>query len=57
MKTLFPIIIIIASVVLIIVNVATAESFDRGFYMRILASVLLIVAMFLTIWVMKKNNK
>ena len=57
MKTLFPIIIIIASVVLIIVNIATAEAFDRGFYMRILASVLLIIAMFLTIWVMKKNNK
>ncbi|WP_157957259.1 hypothetical protein [Winogradskyella tangerina] len=56
-KTLLPVIIIIASVVLIIVNLATAEEYNRAFYMRILSSVLLIIAMIFTMWALKKNSK
>lgn len=56
-KTLLPVILIIASVVLIIVNLATAEEYNQGFYMRILSSVLLIVAMLFTMRALKKNDK
>lgn len=40
---------IIASVILIIVNIATSENYDNGFWMRSLSSILLIFAMILTI--------
>ncbi len=55
-KTVLPIILIVASVILIIVNIVTSEAFDRGFWMRNLSSVLLIVAMIFTIRSMKSND-
>lgn len=48
-KSILPIILIVASVILIIVNIVTSEAFDRGFWLRNLSSVLLIIAMILTI--------
>jgi len=48
-KSLLPLLLIIASVVLIIVNIATSEAYDRGFWMRSVSSILLILAMILTI--------
>ena len=48
-KLLLPIILIVASVILIIANIVTSEAFDRGFWFRNVSSVLLILAMVLTI--------
>jgi hypothetical protein len=44
-----PIIVIIASSLLVIVNVATTDEFDNGFWMQSLSSILLIVAMLFTL--------
>ncbi len=50
-----PIILIIASLALLIVNfVDTSDAKDEGFWLRISSSVLLIIAMVFTI---KKNNE
>lgn len=54
MKKKLPYILILASIVLIIVNVITSENFDKGFWMRTLSSALLIIAMVLTI---RSKNK
>lgn len=54
-KTVLPIILIVASIILIIVNIITSEAFDRAFWMRNLSSILLIFAMVLTIRSMKKK--
>ncbi|WP_430411516.1 hypothetical protein [Kordia sp.] len=48
-KSVLPIILIVASVILIIVNIVASEAFDRKFWMRNVSSILLIVAMILTI--------
>ncbi|WP_158269196.1 hypothetical protein [Kordia periserrulae] len=48
-KSILPLLLIIASVILIIVNLVTSENYDRGFWMRSLSSILLIFAMILTI--------
>lgn len=50
-------ILIVASVIMIIVNIVMTEAFDRGFWMRIISSVLLIVAMILTIRSQRKSPK
>lgn len=51
-----PKILITLSLLLILANIITAEKFDKGFYLQILSSVLLIIAMVLTIR-HKKNKK
>jgi hypothetical protein len=48
-KSLLPILLIVASIILIIVNIVTSEAYDRGFWFRNLSSILLIVAMIFTI--------
>ncbi|MEM6685941.1 MAG: hypothetical protein AAF617_09185 [Bacteroidota bacterium] len=55
-KSLLPLLLIIASVILIIVNIATSEAYDKGFWMRSLSSILLIVAMILTIKSQQKTK-
>ncbi|MFT5848773.1 hypothetical protein [Psychroserpens sp.] len=44
-----PIIVIIASSLLVIVNVATTDEFDNGFWMQSLSSILIIIAMLFTL--------
>jgi len=56
-KENLPLLIIIASFILIIANIITSEKIDGGFWMRILSSVLLIIAMFITIRERKKQKK
>ena len=56
-KENLPLIIIIASFILIIANIITSEKIDAGFWIRILSSVLLIIAMFIAIRDRKKQNK
>lgn len=55
-KSLLPLLLIIASIVLIIVNVVTSEAYDKGFWMRSVSSILLIFAMILTIRSQQKSN-
>jgi hypothetical protein len=55
-KKSLPIILIIASIILIIINVVTTNEFDNGFWMQTLSSVLLIFAMIVTIRQKKKNR-
>jgi hypothetical protein len=56
-KENLPLIIIIVSLILIIANIITSEKIDGGFWMRILSSVLLIIAMLIAIRDIKKNKK
>ena len=56
-KENLPLLIIIASFILIIANIITSEKIDGGFWMRILSSVLLIIAMFITIRDRKKKEQ
>ena len=56
-KEVFPLMIIIASFILMLVNIIIAENFDKGFWMQILSSVLVIAAMALTIHDRKKQEK
>lgn len=56
-KAILPIILIIASVILIIFNIVTTEAYDKGFWMRNLSSILLIVAMLLTMRSQKKQGE
>ena len=56
-KEYLPLIIIIASFILIIANIITSEKIDVGFWMRILSGFLLIIAMFIKIRDRKKQNK
>jgi len=56
-KKNLPLIVIIASFVLIILNfVFTSDDMNSGFWLRIISSVLLIIGMFLTIKERKKGN-
>ncbi|MFK7748178.1 MAG: hypothetical protein AB8B65_07300 [Kordia sp.] len=48
-KSILPLILIVASVVMIVVNIVSSDDFDRGFWMRSISSILLIFAMILTI--------
>lgn len=57
MKHNIPVIIIIASVILIIINVATTDEFDNGFWMQTLSGILVIFAMLVTIRNRKKQIK
>ena len=56
-KENIPLIIIIVSFILIVANIVTSEKIDSGFWLRITSSVLLIIAMFITIRDRKKQNK
>jgi len=51
-----PLILIIASAILIIANFMFSEKFDRGFWMTTLSSVLIIIAMILTMRANKKQG-
>lgn len=55
-KTTLPIVLIVASVILIIANIIDSEVYNRAFWMQIVSSVLLIFAMILTIRSMKKQE-
>ncbi|WP_157588797.1 hypothetical protein [Psychroserpens burtonensis] len=55
-KNNVPAVLITASILLIVVNVATTNEFDNGFWMQTLSSVLLILAMLLTIRNRNKTN-
>ncbi|MBC8755537.1 hypothetical protein H2O64_12740 [Kordia sp. YSTF-M3] len=48
-KSILPILLIVASVILIVVNFIASDEMDRAFWMRTVSSVLLIFAMILTI--------
>ncbi|MBU2920461.1 hypothetical protein KO504_03845 [Winogradskyella psychrotolerans] len=56
MKKNLPLIVIIASAILMIANFIYTEDFDRGFWMSTLSSVLIIISMLLTIRERKKND-
>jgi energy-coupling factor transporter transmembrane protein EcfT len=56
-KENIPLIIIIVSFILIVANIVTSEKIDSRFWLRITSSVLLIIAMFITIRDRKKQNK
>jgi cytochrome c oxidase subunit IV len=57
MKNNLPLIVIIASAILIIANFITSEEINAGFYLRILSSILIILSMVLTIRERKKQDK
>jgi hypothetical protein len=52
-----PLIIIFVSFILILANIIMSEKIDTGFWLRIISSVFLILAMFLTIRDRKKQDK
>jgi len=56
MKKNLPLIVIIASAILIIANFIMSEEIDRGFWMSTLSSVLIIISMVLTIRANKKKD-
>jgi len=57
MKQKFPLILIWISIILIILNfIFTSDNMDTGFWLRIVTSVLLILAMIFTIRDRKKQN-
>lgn len=55
-KNNLPIILIIASTLLILLNVATTNEFDNGFWMQTLSGIVLIIAMLVTIRNRNKTN-
>nr|WP_321224554.1 hypothetical protein [uncultured Psychroserpens sp.] len=55
-KHILPIILIIACIIMITVNVFTTDDYDNGFWMQTLSSVLLILAMVVTIFNKNKNK-
>ncbi|CAM1346849.1 hypothetical protein [Tenacibaculum insulae] len=57
MKKNLPLIVIIASAILIIVNFIMSEKIDRGFWMSTLSSVLIIISMVLTFRENKKKDE
>ena len=57
MKKNLPLILIIASAILIIGNFITTNEIDRGFWMSTLSSVLIIISMVLTIRANKKKDE
>jgi len=57
MKKNIPLILIVASAILIIANFIFSEEFDRGFWLTTLSSVLIIISMVLTIRENKKQDK
>ena len=56
-KQILPIIIIVASVILIFANIIMSEEYDRGFWMRIVSSLLLIAGMIFTLIAMRNFKK
>ena len=56
MKKYLPLIVIIASAILIIGDFITTEEIDRGFWMSTLSSVLIIISMVLIIRTNKKKD-
>ncbi|MFC5196574.1 hypothetical protein ACFPH8_14625 [Bizionia hallyeonensis] len=56
MKKNLPLIVIIASAILIIANFIMSEKIDRGFWMSTLSSVLIIISMVLTIRANKNKD-
>tara|TARA_R110002051_G_scaffold156961_2_gene228586 strand:- start:22 stop:201 length:180 start_codon:yes stop_codon:yes gene_type:complete len=56
MKKNLPLIVIIASAILMIANFIMSEEIDRGFWMSTLSSVLIIISMILTIRANKKKD-
>ena len=57
MKKNLPLIVIIASAILMIGNFITTEEIDRGFWVSTLSSVLIIISMVLTIRDNKNKDK
>jgi hypothetical protein len=57
MKKNLPLIVIIASAILMIGNFITSKEIDRGFWMSTLSSVLIIISMVLTIRANKEQDK
>ena len=56
MKKNLPLIVIIASAILIIANFMMSEKIDRGFLMSTLSGILIIISMVLTIRANKKQK-
>tara|TARA_B100000809_G_scaffold233570_1_gene250375 strand:- start:2505 stop:2675 length:171 start_codon:yes stop_codon:yes gene_type:complete len=56
MKQNIPVILIIASILLIILNIVTTDEFDNGFWMQTLSGALVILAMLVTIRNRKTTN-
>lgn len=57
MKKILPLILIIASAILIISNFIVSEKYDPGFWISNLSSLLVIIAMGLTIRTHKKQDR
>lgn len=56
MKKNLPLIVIIASAILMVANFIFTDEFDSGFWMSTLSSALIVISMVLTIRERKKNN-
>jgi len=56
MKKNVPLFVIIGSAILMLTNFILSEEFDLGFWMRTLSSILIIIAMALTIRDRKKQD-
>ena len=56
-KIILPILVIIDSVVLLIYNIIHSNTFNKGFWMRSISSVLLIIAMIFTIVSKREQEK
>ena len=56
-KEILPIVVIVGSLCLLGFNIATSEDYDKGFWFRNTSSVLLIVAMILTIRSQRKQTE
>lgn len=54
-KQILPIVLIVASVIMMIINFVMSEEMNRGFWMRNVSSILLIFAMILTLKSQKKE--
>lgn len=57
MKKTLPLVVIIASVILLLVNYIMANDINRGFWLSTLSSVLIIISMVLTIKAHKDQDK
>jgi hypothetical protein len=55
-KNNLPVILIIASTLLILLNIATTNEFDNGFWMQTLSGIVLIIAMVATLRDRNKTN-
>ncbi|AWW29309.1 hypothetical protein DN752_03660 [Echinicola strongylocentroti] len=56
-KQYYAIFVLVASAILLLVNIFSSEKFDQGFYLRVTSNVLLMIAMGILLYSMKKQQK